>query len=82
MEATTGAAPRVPCPAPRITLLSERDFHRARIEMLRELTGHDPPPPRDPAADPAAAAKPLTAGPAGGQASFDLLALALAAHPA
>ncbi|HXK34646.1 MAG TPA: hypothetical protein VNM91_11625 [Dehalococcoidia bacterium] len=57
----------------RIPLLSEADLHRVRLDMLRDLTGHDPPPapvppPSDNAPQPPRAA------------TADVIALALAAR--
>lgn len=58
---------------PRIPLLSEADLHRIRLQMLRDLTGHDPPPsPAPPAPD--STATPERA------ALADVIALAIAAR--
>lgn len=40
-----------------VKLLSERDLHRARIEMLRDLTGHEPIPAEAAPLDTAGAAE-------------------------
>ncbi|HZP57067.1 MAG TPA: hypothetical protein VFC53_05880, partial [Dehalococcoidia bacterium] len=58
-------------------LLREADLHRARIEMLRELTGHEPPPA------PAGPEPEASAGPAPGHPRpriLDVLGFALASR--
>jgi hypothetical protein len=57
----------------RIPLLSAADLHRIRLEMLRDLTGHDPPPAALPPAPNSTQTPARTA-------LADVIALALAAR--